>query len=92
VFMGLSLRYVPPSDRATAAGLHQAVYAVRMLVGPWGSEMSGDVIRIRWMFVVSALLCLVLSSGMILAVGKVSAHRRTWEYPEGRPEAGPDRL
>lgn len=63
VMMGLSIRYVDDSQRATAMGLYQAVYAIGMFAGPWLSGILADVMGIQPMFAVTALVCLVLGLG-----------------------------
>jgi MFS family permease len=90
VFMGLSIRYVSQADRATAMGLHQAVYAIGMFAGPWMSGLLGDALGIRPMFALTAVLCLVLSGSVILRIGRRSKHRDTWKRP-GIAPTGADR-
>jgi MFS family permease len=65
VLMGLSIRYVADTNRTTAMGLHQAVYAIGMFTGPWISGMVADVIGIQPMFAVTAAACLIL--GLLFA-------------------------
>jgi MFS family permease len=60
VLMGLSIRYVDDSERNTAMGLHQSVYAIGMFGGPWLSGILGQVMGLRWMLFVTALNTLVL--------------------------------
>jgi MFS family permease len=60
VMMGLSIRYVGESQRATAMGLFQSVYAVGMFGGPWLSGILADVMGIQPMFGLTAAVCLVL--------------------------------
>ena len=60
VLMGMSIEHVQDSERTTAMGLHQAVYAIGMFAGPWLSGILADAIGIRWMFVVTAVACLAL--------------------------------
>jgi predicted MFS family arabinose efflux permease len=59
--MGMSIRYVEDSQRTTAMGLHQAVYAVGMFGGPWISGWLADLIGIRLTFLTIAALCLALA-------------------------------
>lgn len=63
--MGLSIQHVDEAERATAMGLHQAVYAIGMFAGPWLSGILADSIQIQPMFAVTAAGTFVLS--MILA-------------------------
>jgi MFS family permease len=60
VLMGLSIRYVDESERATAMGLYQSVYAIGMFSGPTLSGILADQIGIQPMFVVTAVACLTL--------------------------------
>jgi MFS family permease len=60
MLMGMSIRHVAEAERATAMGLHQAVYAVGMFSGPWLSGMLAEVIGIRPTLGFTAVLCLVL--------------------------------
>jgi MFS family permease len=60
VLMGLSIRYVDDSERNTAMGLHQSVYAIGMFGGPWFSGILAQTIGLRWMFIVTAFSTLVL--------------------------------
>jgi MFS family permease len=53
--MGMSIRDVADHERATAMGLHQAVYAIGMFAGPWLSGQLADLLHIRSMFSVTAL-------------------------------------
>ncbi|MFL7794359.1 MAG: MFS transporter [Anaerolineae bacterium] len=65
VLMGLSIRFVEEEQRATAMGLHQAVYAIGMFTGPWLSGMLADQIGIPPMYWATAAGCLVV--GLITA-------------------------
>lgn len=58
ILMGMSIQKVQPSDRATAMGLHQGVYAIGMFAGPWLSGIMADVMGIQPMFAITAGLCL----------------------------------
>ena len=60
VLMGLSIRHVRDSERTTAMGLHQSVYAIGMFAGPWLSGILAEAIGIRPVFGVTALVCLAL--------------------------------
>jgi len=59
LLMGLSIRQVEESERATAMGLHQAVYSIGMFGGPWLSGMLADWLGLRPMFGVTAVVCLI---------------------------------
>ena len=54
VLMGLSIRHVDESQRASAMGLHQAVYAIGMFAGPWLGGILAQAIGLRPMFAVTA--------------------------------------
>lgn len=60
VLMGLSIEKVKPDERATAMGLHQAVYAMGMFAGPWLSGLLADAIGIQPMFGITAGVCLII--------------------------------
>ncbi len=60
VLMGLSIRYVDDSQRATAMGLHQAIYAVGMFLGPALSGVLANAVGIQPMFGITACGCLIL--------------------------------
>jgi len=60
VLMGMSIEQVADSERATAMGLHQAVYAVGMFAGPWLSGILADAMGIRPMLGLNAAACLAL--------------------------------
>ena len=60
VNMGLSIRHVDDAERTTAMGLHQSVYAIGMFAGPAASGALADVLGIRPMFAVTAVVCLLL--------------------------------
>jgi len=60
LLMGLSIQFVNDDSRATAMGLHQAVYAIGMFTGPWLSGILADAMGIQSMFGLTALGCLVL--------------------------------
>jgi len=55
--MGMSIRHVQDSQRATAMGLFQAVYAIGMFTGPWLSGALADAIGLQPMFGVVGFLC-----------------------------------
>lgn len=60
VLMGLSIQQVSDSERTTAMGAHQAIYAVGMFVGPWLSGILADQFGIRPMLGITAFFCLSL--------------------------------
>ncbi|MBN1876787.1 MAG: MFS transporter [Anaerolineae bacterium] len=60
VLMGLSIRYVDESQRATAMGLFQAIYAIGMFTGPWLSGILADSIGLQPMFGIVGIACTVV--------------------------------
>jgi len=58
--MGLSIRHVDETQRTTAMGLHQAIYATGMFGGPALSGVIADAIGIRPMLGVTAGVAIVL--------------------------------
>jgi MFS family permease len=58
--MGMSIEHVADANRATAMGLHQAVYSIGMFTGPWLSGVLADAMGIQPMFGVTAFTCLVV--------------------------------
>lgn len=62
--MGMSIQHVDEADRATAMGLHQAVYAIGMFAGPWLSGILANAWGIQPMFAVTAAACLALGLGI----------------------------
>jgi DHA1 family multidrug resistance protein-like MFS transporter len=60
VLMGLSIQSVADTQRTTAMGLYQSVYAIGMFGGPWLSGILAEAIGIQPMFGVTAFACLAL--------------------------------
>jgi MFS family permease len=58
--MGMSIQHVTDAERATAMGLHQAVYAIGMFGGPALSGVLAEAMGIQPMFGVTAGACLIL--------------------------------
>ena len=61
LLMGKSIERVDNNQRATAMGLHQAVYAVGMFSGPWLSGLLAELTGIQPMFAITAGVSLVLA-------------------------------
>jgi MFS family permease len=78
VLMGKSIEEVKESQRTTAMGLHQAVYAIGMFAGPWMSGILADGIGLRPMFAATAAGCLLVGLIGTRFLGTASA-------PAGRP-------
>jgi MFS family permease len=60
ILMGMSIVHVDESQRATAMGVYQSVYAVGMFTGPWLSGLLADTIGIQPMFAVTGFVILAL--------------------------------
>ena len=60
VLMGLSIEKVPDTERSTAMGMYQAIYAIGMFAGPWLSGILAKAIGLQPMFGVTAFFTLVL--------------------------------
>ena len=58
MLMGLAVRDVDVEERATATGIHQAVYATGMFAGPSVAGLVAERLGIRAMFVLTAALTL----------------------------------
>ena len=65
LLMGLSIEQVDGAHRSTAMGIHQAVYAVGMFLGPWIGGVIADAVGIRWMFGAVAGFCFVAANLLI---------------------------
>lgn len=70
VLMGLSIRNVDETQRATAMGLFQAVYAIGMFAGPWLSGILANGIGIQPMFGVVGIACLVIGLASVQQLAK----------------------
>jgi DHA1 family multidrug resistance protein-like MFS transporter len=60
VTMGMSIERVEDAERTIAMGLHQAIYAIGMFVGPALSGVLADHIGLQPMFGGTAFVCLAL--------------------------------
>ena len=63
--MGLSIERVDRGHRSTAMGIHQAVYAIGMFVGPSVGGVLADAMGIRAMFVIIAIFCAIAANVLI---------------------------
>ncbi|MCK5570357.1 MAG: MFS transporter [Spirochaetes bacterium] len=59
ILVGLSIQKVAGSQRSTAMGIHQSLYATGMFTGPWLSGIIADRIGIQPMFLITAGFCLL---------------------------------
>ena len=57
ILMGLSVEKVDVSERTTAMGMHQSIYAIGMFAGPWLGGIISASIGIRNMFLGIAVFC-----------------------------------
>jgi MFS family permease len=60
LLMGLSIAKVEGKQRATAMGLHQAIYGMGMFIGPFISGWIARWMGIQPMFGFTGILCLIL--------------------------------
>jgi DHA1 family multidrug resistance protein-like MFS transporter len=58
--MGLSIENVAGTERTTAMGVHQTIYAIGMFAGPAVSGAIAGAIGIQTMFALTAFMCLAL--------------------------------
>lgn len=77
LLMGMSVEYVTDTERATAMGIHQAIYGIGMFSGPWLSGILADFIGIRPMLGVTALGCLALGLFGTYQLTRVRGHSNT---------------
>jgi MFS family permease len=56
----MSIERVEGNQRASAMGLHQAVYGIGMFAGPWIGGRVADLLGIQPMFAVSGIICAIL--------------------------------
>ena len=75
VLMGLSIEQVADAERATAMGLHQAVYAIGMFSGPAVSGAIAQAIGIRPMFGATAFASLAVGLAVTRWLGPRPAVR-----------------
>jgi MFS family permease len=79
-FMGQSVRRVDDSERASAMGIHQSVYALGMFAGPAVSGWLADLVGLQPMFAATAVGCLVLGllgSRLLADAGAVPVSSRS---------------
>lgn len=72
VLMGLSIKAVPQSERATAMGVFQAVYAIGMFAGPVFGGGIADALGLPAVFYSTAFVCL---ASVALALATIPASR-----------------
>jgi len=84
VLMGMSIEKVVDAERATAMGLHQAVYAAGMFAGPWLSGLLAEALGIQPMFGITALGCLAVGLFLVRLLPAQRAGSQTNELPQVR--------
>ncbi len=72
LYMGMSIEKVSEAERATAMGLHQAVYASGMFAGPWLSGILANALGIQPMFAITGAGALVLTLWMTRLLAKTT--------------------
>jgi MFS family permease len=70
LLMGLSIQAVAASDRATAMGVFQAMYALGMWAGPATTGFLGDALGLSSVFIVAGVVTL---AGVWIVMAKVPA-------------------
>jgi len=77
VLMGMSIQQVDESQRSTAMGVHQSVYALGVFGGPWLSGILADAVGIPVMFAITAAAILLAGAGLLqLLPGRRPRKRR----------------
>ncbi|HLG51583.1 MAG TPA: MFS transporter [Chloroflexota bacterium] len=66
--LGLSIQTASSSEKATAMGVFQAVYAVGMVLGPASAGVVAEALGLTIAFLLSALMC--LTGLALLAIAK----------------------
>ena len=74
--MGLSIEQVDLSERSTAMGIHQSVYAIGMFAGPWLSGILADFSGIGTMFIVTGIVCLLISLFGIKILSRIQTNNK----------------
>ncbi len=68
VLLGACIRNVDASERTTAMGLNQAVYAAGMFAGPWLSGILANALGVQPMFGITAAIVLIAGVGGVRAL------------------------
>jgi len=72
--MGMSVQRVETSQRSTAMGIHQALYAIGMFSGPWLGGVLADAMGLRPMFAIISAVNLALGYILIFFLAKLKPH------------------
>lgn len=75
VLLGLSIQGLAPSERATAMGVFQAVYAAGMFVGPASAGVIAQAIGLNGAFETSAVMCVAALAVLTLGRGRSATQR-----------------
>ncbi len=81
--MGMSVQWVETSQRSTAMGIHQALYAVGMFAGPWLGGVLADLLGLRSMFIILGGVTFTFSYALIF----ILARYRRVEFRSGEVAA-----
>jgi MFS family permease len=73
VLMSESIRWVPASERATAMGVFQAVYAIGMFVGPATAGLVADTLGLAGAFLATGVLTGLGAMVAMVAIGRDDA-------------------
>jgi MFS family permease len=72
ILVGMSIHAVDRSQRSTAMGIHQSLYAIGMFTGPWVSGVIADYMGLRPVFFMTAGGFLVLGSLFLVLLLKTN--------------------
>jgi DHA1 family multidrug resistance protein-like MFS transporter len=70
ILLGMSIHQVDRSQRNSAMGIHQSIYAVGMWTGPWLTGIIADILGIRRTFLITGGAYLVLVYLFIFLLAK----------------------
>ncbi|MCL5108437.1 MAG: MFS transporter [Chloroflexi bacterium] len=76
VLMGLSVRYLPQQQRATAMGVFQATYALGMFAGPFAGGQIADAFGLDMVFYSTGVVCLASAGLALLIPGRRATRAR----------------
>jgi MFS family permease len=71
ILMGLSIHNIGESERNTAMGLHQSVYAIGMFAGPWLSGILASAIGLRWMLTLTTLATICIGLPITIQLDRI---------------------
>jgi MFS family permease len=76
ILMGMSIRSVEVSERTTAMGIHQSLYAVGMFTGPRVSGMLADRFGVRNTFLITGVFYALAVSVFMALLRKAAEKQR----------------